>query len=78
MAAARDEERDQRGNREALLRGRPSEQSLRHTVLMGPDNGRVKGVGTAALGEPEAADFQFAASNEMMGAVRHLKLAGTP
>jgi len=45
---------------------------------MGPDNGRVKGVGTAALGEPEAADFQFAASNEMMGAVRHLKLAGTP
>ena len=45
---------------------------------MGPDNGRIKGVGAAALIELEKADFEFAVTNEMMGTVRRLKQAGTP
>jgi len=43
------------------------------TVLMGPDNGRIKGVGAATLEELEKAGFEFAASDEMMGTVRRLK-----
>lgn len=43
------------------------------TVLMGPQNERIKGVGAAALGELKTAGFEFVATNEMMGTVRRLK-----
>jgi hypothetical protein len=47
------------------------------TVLIGPDNGRIKGFGAAAFGELEEAGFEFIATNEMMGTVRRLKATDT-
>jgi hypothetical protein len=47
------------------------------TVLMGPENKRIKGVGAAALSELEAAGFEFVATNEMLGTVHRLKTSNT-